>query len=152
MGVRQGCILSPCLLTYMQTTSCERPDWMKHNLESRLPGEISITSDMQMTPPLGRKQRTKDPLDESERWEWKSWHKIQHSENKDLGIRSHLFMANWWGNSGNGDRVSFGGAPRSLQMVTAAMKLKYTCSLEKKFDKPQQHIKKQTLLCQQRSI
>ena len=54
-GVCQGCILSPCLLTYMQTTSCERPDWMKHNLESRLPGEISITSDMQMMPPLWQK-------------------------------------------------------------------------------------------------
>ena len=39
---------------------------MKHKLESRLLGEISITSDMQMTPPYGRKQRTKEPLDESE--------------------------------------------------------------------------------------
>ena len=38
----------PAYLTYMQSTSC----WMKHKLESRLPGEISITSDMQMTPPL----------------------------------------------------------------------------------------------------
>ena len=36
-------------LTYMQSTSCEIPGWMKHKLESRLPGEISITSDMQMT-------------------------------------------------------------------------------------------------------
>ena len=42
----------PAYLTYMQSTSCEMPDWMKHKLESRLPGEISITSDMQMTPPL----------------------------------------------------------------------------------------------------
>ena len=39
-------------LTYMQSTSCEMLGWMKHKLESRLPGEISITSDMQMTPPL----------------------------------------------------------------------------------------------------
>ena len=39
-------------LTYMQTTSCEMPGWMKHKLESRLLGEISITSDTQMTPPL----------------------------------------------------------------------------------------------------
>ena len=38
-------------LTYMQTTSCEMPDWIKHRLESRLPGEISITSDTQMIPP-----------------------------------------------------------------------------------------------------
>ena len=35
-------------LTYMQSTSCEMPGWMNHKLESRLPGEISITSDMQM--------------------------------------------------------------------------------------------------------
>ena len=39
----------PAYLTYMQGTSCKIPDWMKHKLESRLPGEISITSDMQMT-------------------------------------------------------------------------------------------------------
>ena len=39
-------------LTYMQSTSCEMPGWMKHELESRLPGEISITSDTQIIPPL----------------------------------------------------------------------------------------------------
>src|SRR5574341_1515855 len=39
----------------MQSTSCKMLDWMKHKLESRLPGEISITSDMQMTPPLWQK-------------------------------------------------------------------------------------------------
>ena len=43
-GVRQGCILSPCLFNYMQSTSWETLDWKKHKLESRLPGEISITS------------------------------------------------------------------------------------------------------------
>ena len=42
----------PAYLTYMQSTSREMPGWMKHKLESRLPGEISITSHMQMTPPL----------------------------------------------------------------------------------------------------
>ena len=42
----------PAYLTYMQNTSREMLDWMKHKLESRLLGEISITSDMQMTPPL----------------------------------------------------------------------------------------------------
>ena len=45
----------PAYLTYMQSTSCEMPGWMKHKLESRLPGEISITSDTQMTPPFDRK-------------------------------------------------------------------------------------------------
>ena len=41
----------PAYLTYMQSTSCEMPGWMKHKLDSRLPGEISVTSDMQMTSP-----------------------------------------------------------------------------------------------------
>ena len=45
----------PTSLTYKQSILCEMPDWMKHKLESRLPGEISITSDMQMTPPLWQK-------------------------------------------------------------------------------------------------
>ena len=57
-------------LSYMQSTSCKRPDWMKHKLESRLPGDVSIISAIQMTHPYGRKQRrAKGPLDESERGE-----------------------------------------------------------------------------------
>ena len=45
----------PAYLTYMQSTSCEMLGWMKLKQESRLPGEISITSDMQMTPRLWQK-------------------------------------------------------------------------------------------------
>ena len=45
----------PAYLTYMQSTSCEMLSWMKPKLESRLLGEISISSDMQMTPPLWQK-------------------------------------------------------------------------------------------------
>ena len=45
----------PAYLTYMQSTSYKIPGWMKHKMESRLLGEISITSDMQMTPPLFQK-------------------------------------------------------------------------------------------------
>ena len=41
----------PAFLAYLQSTSCEMPGWMKHKLESRLPGEITITSDMQMITP-----------------------------------------------------------------------------------------------------
>ena len=60
----------PAYLTYMQSTWWETLGWMKHKLESRLPGEISLTSDMQMTLPLWQKaRRTKEPLDESERGE-----------------------------------------------------------------------------------
>ena len=49
-GVQQGCILSPCLFNYMQCTSYEISGWMNHNLESRLLGKISTTSDMQIIP------------------------------------------------------------------------------------------------------
>ena len=47
----------PAYLTYMQSISCEMPGWMKHKLESRFPGEISVTSDMQMPPPLWQKAK-----------------------------------------------------------------------------------------------
>ena len=54
-GVRQAVYCHPAYLTDMQSTSRETLDWKKHKLESRLPGEISITSDMQMTPSLWQK-------------------------------------------------------------------------------------------------
>ena len=50
-GVRQGCILSPCLFNVYAENIMKTLDWKKHKLESRLLGDISITSDMQMTPP-----------------------------------------------------------------------------------------------------
>ena len=54
----------------MQSTSYNMPGWMKHKLESGLPGEISITSDMHMTPPIWQKvKRTKKVFAESERGE-----------------------------------------------------------------------------------
>ena len=49
----------PAYLTYMQSISCEMPGWMKHKLESRFQGEISITSDKQMTPSLCKKVERK---------------------------------------------------------------------------------------------
>ena len=58
----------PAYLTSMQSTSCKMPGWMKHKLESRLPGEISITSDMQMTPLLWQKMKTSW---KASWWKWK---------------------------------------------------------------------------------
>ena len=61
-------------LTYIQSTSREKLGWMKHKLESRLTGEISVTSNTQMTSPLWLNvKKTEEPLDQSERREWKSW-------------------------------------------------------------------------------
>ena len=51
-GVRQGDILSPCLFNFYAKYFMQNAGWMKYKLESRFLGEISITSDMQMTPPL----------------------------------------------------------------------------------------------------
>ena len=96
----------PAYLTYMQCTSCTILGWMKHKLESRLPGEISIISDTQMTPLLWQKAKRNWRSDKSEIGVWKSWFKTQHSKNKDHGIPSHHLIANRWGNS---ERIYFPG-------------------------------------------
>ena len=57
----------PAYLTSVQSTSCKMPGWMKHKVESRLSGEISITSDMQMTPPLWQKVKNQ----RASWWKWK---------------------------------------------------------------------------------
>ena len=62
----------------------------------------------------------------------KSWLKAQHSENEDHVIWCHHFMGNRWGIQWKQWLALFFWAPKSLQMVTAAMKLKDTCSLEEK--------------------
>ena len=79
--VHQGCILSPWL-TYMQHISCRMPGWIKHKLEWRLQGEISITSDMQMIPPLWQKVKNpKNLLMKVKEQSEKNWLKTQYSEN-----------------------------------------------------------------------
>ena len=73
-------------------------------------------------------RKTKEPFDEGERGEWKSWFKTQQSKNEDHGIQSHHFMGKQW----KQDQTLFLGAPKSLQMVTAAMKLKDAYSFKGK--------------------
>ena len=63
--------------------------------------------------------------------EWKSWLKLNIQKKEDHGTCSHYIMANR-GNNRNSDRLYFLGLQKSLQMVTAAMKLKDACSLEEK--------------------
>ena len=104
----------PPYLAYMQSTTCEKPGWIKHKLESRLPGEISIASNMQMTPPLWAesKEELKSLLvkmkEETEKAGWKlniqkrSWHLVPSLPGCDLeskNIKSHSWTPNhcrWW--------------------------------------------------------
>ena len=105
---------------------------MKHKLKSRLLGEVSIASDMQMIHPYGRKQRgTKEPLDES-------FKEVSEKVGLKLNIEKTKIMAfspitSWQidGETMQTVKDYFGGLQK-LQMVTAAMKLKDTCSLEEK--------------------
>ena len=90
----------------MQSTSWETLGWKKHKLESRLLEEISITSDMQMMPSYGRKWRTTEPLDESERGEWKVGLKLNIQETKIMASGS---ITSWQidGETGNSGWLYF---------------------------------------------
>ena len=73
-------MLLPCLFNLYAEYIMWNARLVKYKLESSLPGEVSITLDTQMTPPLWQKQEEelKESLNESERGEWKSWLKTQH--------------------------------------------------------------------------
>ena len=103
---------------------------MKQKLESRFLGEILITSDMPITPPFWQKQRTKEPLDESERGECKSWLKTQHSETK---IMASGPITSWQidGETMETREFILGGSKITAD-CESAMKLKDTYSLEGK--------------------
>ena len=125
----------PAYLTYMQSTSCEMLGWMKHRLESRLLGEISVTSDTQMTPPFWQKvkEKLKSLL-----------MRVKEESGKadlQLIIQKTKVMASGpitsWQIDGKAmetvtDFIIIFLALISPQMVTAAMKLKDACSLEEK--------------------
>ena len=75
--------------------------------------------------------------------EWKRWLKVQHSENKDHGIRSHHFMANRWGNNGNLDRLYFLGLQNHCRWWLQPWNLKMLTPWKESYDQPRQHIRKQ---------
>ena len=98
-GVGQDCILSPCLFNFCAEYIIQNvlagwlTNWNQDCLEKYKKPQICRWHHL-----YGRKQRgTKEPLDEGERGEWKSWLKTQHSKNKDHDIQSHHFMASEWG-------------------------------------------------------
>ena len=126
---------NPVCLTYMQSTSWEMLDWMKHKPESRFPGEINLRYADDTTLPYGRKRRgTKEPLNESERGEWRSQLLVGLTFNiQKTKIMVPGSITSWqMGKQRKQWQTLFFGAPKLLQMVTSAMKLKDACSLEGK--------------------
>ena len=130
-GVCQGCILSPCLFNLYAEYMMRNTGLEEAQAGIRLPGEISITSDMQMTSTL---------MAESEE-KLKSLLVKVKEESEKVGLKFNIqktkIMASGPINSWeiDGETVSdfiLGGAPKSLQTVTAAMKLKDASSLEEK--------------------
>ena len=108
------------------------PDWMKHKLGSRLPGEISITSDKQMTTLMAEsKGEVKSLLIKVKKESEKVGLKLNIQKTK---IKAFDPITSWQidGEQWKQWQPLFWGASKSLQMVTAAMKLKDTCSLEEK--------------------
>ena len=110
-GVHQGFILSPYLFNlhaeYIIRNARRDEAQAGVKIARRNINNLRYTSDTTL---IGRKWRgTKEPHDESETGEWKSWLKTQHSKNWNHGIWSHHFMANRWGDSGNSDRLYFLG-------------------------------------------
>ena len=121
----------PAYLTYTQSTSYEMLDWMNHKLESRLPGEISIIS--------GNADDT--TLMAESKKELKSLLMKVKEDSEKVGLKLNIqktkIMASdpitsWQidGETMRSVKLYFWGAPKSLQMVTAAMKLKDACSLD----------------------
>ena len=84
-----------------------------------------------------------ESLDESERGEWKSWLKTQHSKNEDHGNWSHYFMGNRWGNSGNSVRLYFLGLQNHCRWWLQPWNQKTLAPWKKSYDQSEQHIKKQ---------
>ena len=96
----------PAYLTYMHSTSCEMPGWMKHKIARRNINNLRYADDITLM--AESEEELKEPLEESER-RVKTWLKTQHSRNEEHGIWSHHFVANRWGNSGNSDILYFLG-------------------------------------------
>ena len=131
--MRKAVYSHPAYLTYMQSTSYEMLDWMKHKLESRLPGEISITSDNadDTTLMAGSEEELKSLLMRVKKESEKVGLKLNIQKTK---IMASGPIISWEIDGETVETVSdfIFWAPKSLQIVIAAMKLKDTYSLEEK--------------------
>ena len=133
-GAHQSCILLPCLFNFyaeyiMWNAGLEEPQAgikiARRSISNlRYADETTLMAESE--------EELKSLLMEVKEESQKVDLKLNIQKNKDYGIQFHHFMANRWGNNGNSERPLFSWAPKSLQMVIAAMKLKDACSLEVK--------------------
>ena len=113
-GVRQGCILSPCLLHFyteyiMWNARLDEAQAGRNTSNFKYANDTTLMAESE--------EELRNPLMKVKEESEKAGLKLSIQKNEDHGIRSHHFMANRWGNSGNSDRL-FSWVPKSQQMVT----------------------------------
>ena len=132
-GVHQGCLLSPCLFNFyaeytMKTAGLDEAQ-AGIKITGRNINNLRYADDTTLM--AESKEEIKSFLMKMKEKSAKADLKLNIPNHQDYGIQLHPFTANRWGKNGNSDRL-FSWAPISLQMMTAAMKLKDTCFLEEK--------------------
>ena len=144
-GVPQGYILLSCFLTYMQSTSCEMPDWMMHKLESDCQEKYiyNLRHADNTTLTVESKDELKSLLMKVKEESEKAGLKLNIQKNKNHGIWSHHFMANRWGGNGNSVDFIFLGSKITADGDCSHEIKKMLATWKKSYDKPRQCIKKQ---------
>ena len=135
--VLQGYVLSPCLFNlyaeYSMPDAGLNESQAGIKIARRKINNLIYADDTTLM--VEKEEKLKSLLIRVKEESDKNWSKSQHSKNWDYDIWSHHFMANRWGKSGNNE-ILFSWFPKSLQMVTAFIKLKDPWSLEEKIWQP----------------
>ena len=134
-GLHQSCILSPCLFNLyaeyiMRNAGLNEEVQAGIKIAKRNNNNLRYADDTTLM--AESEEELKSLLMKVKEESKNVGLKLNIQKTKIMAIWSHHFMANRWGHNGNSERLFLRGAPKSLQMVTAAMKLKDTCSLKEK--------------------